>query len=1280
MRSSPPTQGSSGSLSLSAGGDSVRGARCEACNSGLHDVRKQLNEMQVALIRSMPEPGETLFWDLLQDDMRPLLAADLEEKVVQLLIHLLASVNTPCIKYRFICACIENLSRNRSVIVCFRLVPSILNLFLPQNWTKMLSPGGHHPHPVAVAPPHIDITATQRALCEVSENWRDIEANHQVWNKFYRHLQMFAQSLLASLNAMQKQHPQARPTAAHVHNSPLASVYTKFAHEINARLSFITNVMHFSPDLNILLLDASNNNSLWEELLIGLAPFESLFNVVVQWFERELNQLKSHAIVFSQHAAASQHMIAAAVSDASSGALTHSGSSATHTLLPAGHTFPIGLSQQVDLQVRELLMTRLPHIPADSFTQDCLKLYNTLNEMVELSKEQSLALSDYLWDVMLCTDHVDLSTELGRLINNIYSQFGALDQMLDRVFRDLGQPNSGVLCNKQNLTRIERLTNLLRSTIEDSSRPYACLLHFLEQLGCIRLMHPSLQSDSACNCLGGKRFHVPLCIPFENSAAGLAGQPQPPGLMLQQSKHFDTLFDLDPCEQVATVRARVYKWIVDRTQHSLFWSQMQLNPSSVEAFNVAFDIYKNIGNNYTLRFESFATGQALFNASDDASDLVNDRRMLSDTGDVRVVIINRDASTPISNPHISQLANGGYSILSLPIFYGDRVSAHELFLNFLQHIISSNFAEKLCVPAELHQSVAHSLWELLMRLPLPQNQYRCLVNCLRLNDHPDEERLLVHSKNFDILFQEKHVARQLYSLFTIVTILNSTTTSARELLVRNFAVIGLPVIQQLILTTRSSLAATLLRNDRDARALLFAEWQATLLSTAFQLLLEQYTSCAACRALCVDGGASVSSYRCPCLAVHVDSNPSIGPTSLVAACKPDASSKENMSHLRLLNNELLQLVSRDDSMLDALLSLLLLVSNPKLRVATIRSWNSRLYSVNHPNNALLSLRTASEAKLELLHTLFELLASLLFARLGCKLMLFVQQPLPLESAVSQMNPLEFLVRSSGNSFYMALRYLLLDAYDEHFRAEAFNFIGKFLPTPLHAFIRTYVPACKSTTSTSCPTVAVSVCNNSNTIVSQPACDLSAVGIGPELCTGVSSQASASLLVLLRSFLPTASSMLPAILNRQSAEDQSNAGAQIDLLLDPARLSPALSFHPDASSMGSFKKSGGASLFCDFYQTSCKYFEALERVLDAIASNHLHSTAPLAALLQDLLVEVARMLEQRNSYEARYFMSEDSLYDLYHDDVLISLLRIARRIVELRAQTLREQYSQIEMVC
>ena len=157
--------------------------RCEACNSGLHDVRKQLNPMQVALIRSLPEPGETLFWDLLQDDKRPLLVADVEEKVITMLIHLLASVQSPCcVKYRFICACIENLSRNRSVNVCFRLVPAILNLFLPQHRQVAQSRGALDGR-TRVRFDMAAQTVAQRAMYDVSANWRDIEAHHQVWTR-----------------------------------------------------------------------------------------------------------------------------------------------------------------------------------------------------------------------------------------------------------------------------------------------------------------------------------------------------------------------------------------------------------------------------------------------------------------------------------------------------------------------------------------------------------------------------------------------------------------------------------------------------------------------------------------------------------------------------------------------------------------------------------------------------------------------------------------------------------------------------------------------------------------------------------------------------------------------------------------------------------------------------------------------------------------------------------------------------------------------------------------
>ena len=106
--------------------------------------------------------------------------------------------------------------------------------------------------------------------------------------------------------------------------------------------------------------------------------------------------------------------------------------------------------------------------------------------------------------------------------------------------------------------------------------------------------------------------------------------------------------------------------------------------------------------------------------------------MLSDTGDIRVLIITRDASIPLlANTQTNQLVNGT-SILTFPLFFGNRVSAHELFLNFLEHIISSNFTDRLCVSSELLLSVAHSIWELLMRLPLPQDQYRCIVNVLSI--------------------------------------------------------------------------------------------------------------------------------------------------------------------------------------------------------------------------------------------------------------------------------------------------------------------------------------------------------------------------------------------------------------------------------------------------------------------------------------------------------------------------------------------------------------------
>jgi len=78
-------------------------------------------------LSNLSDPGKTLLWDLLQDGKIEQLAPNLHVEIENVLVNLVMSFGDRYIRYRFIEACLENLSIGTSVIISLRLLPKLMS-------------------------------------------------------------------------------------------------------------------------------------------------------------------------------------------------------------------------------------------------------------------------------------------------------------------------------------------------------------------------------------------------------------------------------------------------------------------------------------------------------------------------------------------------------------------------------------------------------------------------------------------------------------------------------------------------------------------------------------------------------------------------------------------------------------------------------------------------------------------------------------------------------------------------------------------------------------------------------------------------------------------------------------------------------------------------------------------------------------------------------------------------------------------------------------------------
>lgn len=88
------------------------------------DDLKCLSEYNLA---NLCDPDRTLLWDLLQDGKIEQLSTNLHIEVENVLVNLVMSFGDKYIRYKFIEACLENLSVGTSVIISLRLLPKLMS-------------------------------------------------------------------------------------------------------------------------------------------------------------------------------------------------------------------------------------------------------------------------------------------------------------------------------------------------------------------------------------------------------------------------------------------------------------------------------------------------------------------------------------------------------------------------------------------------------------------------------------------------------------------------------------------------------------------------------------------------------------------------------------------------------------------------------------------------------------------------------------------------------------------------------------------------------------------------------------------------------------------------------------------------------------------------------------------------------------------------------------------------------------------------------------------------
>lgn len=234
---------------------------------------EELIKLSEYTLENISEPNKTLLWDLLQDGRMGRLSTNMHFEVENIFVTLVMSFGDRFIRYRFIEACLENLSLGKSVIMSLRLLPKLMSF---NTITKNLSiPATSETHTIVL--------------------WAEREYNMS--QNFFKNLVQYykdREELLAAICEHKETVLTTATTSITVEHLKHLEEYGEpncesamFSHidKIIARMSFLTFIYSkpFSPET--MKLTREQMDQLWDCLASDTNPKCS--DVLFQWIYQQ---------------------------------------------------------------------------------------------------------------------------------------------------------------------------------------------------------------------------------------------------------------------------------------------------------------------------------------------------------------------------------------------------------------------------------------------------------------------------------------------------------------------------------------------------------------------------------------------------------------------------------------------------------------------------------------------------------------------------------------------------------------------------------------------------------------------------------------------------------------------------------------------------------------------------------------------------------------------------------------------------------------------------------
>ncbi|RWS07088.1 hypothetical protein B4U79_12772 [Dinothrombium tinctorium] len=197
-------------------------------------------ELSKFTIDNVCKPGQTLLWDLLQDNAIGHLAEGLAHECEKILCNLICWLADRRIRMKFIEGCLENLSQNNSVIISLRLLPKLLMSFQQYR-------GGMDTHSITL--------------------WADNE--RQMLKHFFSNLILYSENKNRVTNEL------------HTH-----------LEEMQTRLHFLSFVFSFPGSPENFRLNRQQVDTLWSCLATDIECRDELFN----WMLNQVRIRDQHAL------------------------------------------------------------------------------------------------------------------------------------------------------------------------------------------------------------------------------------------------------------------------------------------------------------------------------------------------------------------------------------------------------------------------------------------------------------------------------------------------------------------------------------------------------------------------------------------------------------------------------------------------------------------------------------------------------------------------------------------------------------------------------------------------------------------------------------------------------------------------------------------------------------------------------------------------------------------------------------------------------------------------